>query len=50
MKIKAKSAHSFKEAFDLAQKLVDERYGLIVVAGSSTLITAYWHYKGMKKL
>ena len=50
MKIKAKSAHSFKEAFDLAQKLVDERYGLVVVAGSSTLITAYWHYKGMKKL
>lgn len=50
MKIKAKSAQNFKEAFEIAQKSVDERYGLIVVAGSSTLITEYWRYKGMKKL
>ena len=50
MKIKAKSAKSFKEAFDLAQKSVDERYGLVVIAGSSTLVTEYWRLKGMKKL
>lgn len=50
MKIKAKSARSFKEAFELAQTSVDERYGLVVIAGSSTLITEYWRYKGIKKL
>ena len=50
MKIKARSAKNFKEAFETAQKSVDERNGLIVVAGSSTLITEYWRYKGMKKL
>lgn len=50
MKIKAKSARSFKEAFEMAQKSVDERYGLVVIAGSSTLVTEYWRYKGIKKL
>ncbi len=50
MKIKAKSARSFQQAFEMAQKSVDERYGLVVVAGSSSLITEYWRYKGMKKL
>ena len=50
MKIKARSAKNFKEAFETAQKSVDERNGLIVIAGSSTLITEYWRYKGMKKL
>ncbi len=50
MKIKAKSARNFKEAFEMAQKSVDERYGLVVIAGSATLITQYWRYKGMKKL
>ncbi len=50
MKIKAKSAQSFKEAFEMAQKSVDERYGLVVIAGSSILVTQYWRYKGMKKL
>src|SRR3989344_168009 len=41
MKIKAKSARSFKEAFEAAQKSVDERYGLVVIAGSSTIVTEY---------
>jgi len=50
MKIKAKSARSFKEAFQAAEKSVDERYGLVVIAGSSSLITEYWRYKGIKKL
>lgn len=50
MKIKAKSAKTFKEAFELAQKSVDERYGLVVIAGSSALVSQYWRYKGMKKL
>ncbi len=50
MKIKAKSARNFKEAFELAQKSVDERYGLVVITGASSLISEYWRYKGMKKL
>jgi len=50
MKIKAKSSKSFKEAFEAAQKTVDDRHGLVVVTGSTSVITEYWHYKGMKKL
>jgi dihydrofolate synthase/folylpolyglutamate synthase len=50
MKIKARSAKNFKEAFDLAQSSVDERNGLVVVAGSSSLLAEYWQNKGTKKL
>lgn len=50
MKIKAKSAKSFAEAFETAQKTVDERHGLVVIAGSSSIISEYWKYKGIKKL
>jgi len=50
MKIKAKATHNFKEAFELAQKTVDERHGLVVIAGSPSIISEYWRYKGMKKL
>lgn len=50
MKIKAKSAKSFKEAFEAAQKTVDERNGLVVVTGSTSIINEYWHYKGIKKI
>jgi len=50
MKIKAKSSNSFKEAFEAAQKTVDDRHGLVVVTGSTSIITEYWRYKGMKKI
>jgi len=50
MKIKAKAACSFKEAFEWAQKSVDERNGLVVITGSTTVVTEYWKHKGMKKL
>lgn len=50
MKIKARSAHTFKEAFEFAEKSVDERNGLVVISGSSALISEYWHYKDIKKL
>jgi dihydrofolate synthase/folylpolyglutamate synthase len=50
LKIKARATKSFKEAFDLAKKNVDERHGLIVVTGSSAAINEYWNYKGIKKL
>lgn len=50
MKIKARSSASFKEAFDIAQKSVDERHGLVVVTGSSAIVNEYWNYKGIKKI
>jgi dihydrofolate synthase/folylpolyglutamate synthase len=50
MKIKARSAKDFAEAFDAAQKSVDERHGLVVVTGSAAIITEYWRHKGIKKL
>lgn len=50
MKIKVRSAKNFKEAFEAAQKSVDERHGLVVISGSPSMVTAYWRYKGVKKL
>jgi dihydrofolate synthase/folylpolyglutamate synthase len=50
LKIKARAAKNFKEAFELAKKSVDERHGLIVVTGSCSAINEYWNYKGIKKL
>ena len=50
MKIKAKSAKNFGEAFEAAQKSVDERHGLVVITGSSTAVADYWKNKGIKKL
>lgn len=50
MKIKARSSSSFKEAFEIAQKSVDERHGLVVITGSSAIVNHYWDYKGIKKI
>lgn len=50
MKIKARSAKSFKEAFEAAQKTVDERHGLVIVTGSPSIVSEYWQHKGIKKL
>lgn len=50
MKVKAKSCKNFAEAFETAQKSVDERHGLIVVTGSTSIVTEYWKYKGIKKV
>ncbi|TET05987.1 hypothetical protein E3J79_03525 [Candidatus Dependentiae bacterium] len=50
MKIKAKASKNFEEAFETAQKSVDERHGLVVITGSSALINKYWQYKEIKKL
>ena len=49
MKIKAKSAKTFKEAFEAAQKTVDERNGLVVISGGTHMVAQYWNYKGIKK-
>ncbi|MFI5332664.1 MAG: hypothetical protein ACHQVS_01030 [Candidatus Babeliales bacterium] len=50
MKIKARSSKNLKEAFEAATKSVDERHGLVVIAGSPSLISEFWRYKGIKKL
>lgn len=50
LKIKAKSAQNFADAYNLAKESVDERHGLIVIAGSQSIIAEYWRHKGMKKL
>lgn len=49
MKIKARAAKNFKDAFEIAQSSVDERQGLIVVAGSASLLTEFYELKGTKK-
>lgn len=50
MNIKARSAKSIAQAFEYASKSVDDRNGLVVVTGSSSIISQYWHYKGIKKI
>lgn len=50
MKIKARAAQSFKEAFEAAQTSVDDRHGLVIITGSPSIVTEYWKYKGIKKL
>lgn len=51
MKIKATATKSFQQAFDEASKLVDDRHGLVVVTGSTSIVTDYLsEHKGMKKL
>ena len=50
LKIKAKSAKNFEEAYEMAKKSVDERHGLMVISGSQSIISHYWKYKGIKKI
>lgn len=50
LKIKAKATADFAEAFDAAQKSVDERHGVVVITGSPTIIAKYWKHKGIKKI
>jgi len=50
MKIKARSAENFEEAFTAAKEVVDERHGLVVITGSNSIISEYWKFKGMKKI
>jgi len=50
LKIKAKATASFTEALEAAQKTVDERHGVIVITGSTSIVSEYWKNKGLKKL
>lgn len=49
-KVKAQSFGSFELAFEAAKQTVDDRYGLVVITGSNTIISEYWQHKGLKKL
>ncbi|NBQ17735.1 hypothetical protein EBU24_05450 [bacterium] len=48
-KVKIRSTASFKEAFEVAKKSVNDKQGLIVVTGSSAMVNNYWQLKGVKK-
>lgn len=50
MKIKTRAAKSLSEAVAMAEQMVDDRHGLIVVAGSTGIVSEYWMHKGMKRL
>lgn len=49
LNVKAKACASFNEAFEAAKAVVDERDGLICIAGSQDLVSEYWRYRGIKK-
>lgn len=49
MKIKARSAKNLKEALEAARDTVDERNGLVIVTGSTNIISQFWEEKGIKK-
>lgn len=50
LNIRARHFGSIAEALPNAKDAVDEREGLVAVAGSSSMITAYWQARGAKKL
>lgn len=50
LKIKARATANFAEALEAAQKTVDERHGIIVITGSTSIVSEYWKHKGLKKL
>ena len=49
IKVKARVASTFKDAFETAKKATTDRNGLIVIAGSSAFLQEYWAHKGLKK-
>jgi len=49
LNVKAKACSSFTEAFEQAKTVVDERDGLIGIAGSTKLVSEYWKLRGIKK-
>ena len=50
MKIKARSAKNLKSALEAAKDTVDERNGLVIITGSTAIVSQYWEEKGIKKL
>ena len=49
LNIKVRACTSFAEAFEIAKKSVDERHGVISIAGAASMVTEYWKLRGIKK-
>jgi len=49
LNFKAKACTSLTEALAMAKAAVDERDGLVVVAGSTSLVSEFWKLRGIKK-
>jgi folylpolyglutamate synthase/dihydrofolate synthase len=49
LNVKARACASVAEACDQAKTVVDERDGIIVIAGSNGLVSEYWKLRGIKK-
>lgn len=49
LNVKARACASFAEAFEQAKSVVDERNGLVAIAGSNDLVAEYWKQRGIKK-
>jgi folylpolyglutamate synthase/dihydrofolate synthase len=47
--VKATAYNSFTEAFDKSKEIINEQDELIVVTGSSRIVSEYWKYRGIKK-
>ncbi len=50
LNVKAKACASLHEALEQAKATIDERDGLLVLAGSNSLVSDYWKLRGMKKI
>ncbi len=49
LNVKARACTSFVDAFTQAKAAVDERNGLVAIAGSNDLVAEYWKQRGIKK-
>ena len=49
LNVKAKACSSFDDALAQAKAAVDERDGLVVLTGSTELVSQYWKQRGIKK-
>jgi folylpolyglutamate synthase/dihydrofolate synthase len=49
LNVKARACTSFVEALEQAKSVVDERNGLVAIAGSNELAAEYWKQRGIKK-
>lgn len=45
VKVKSRTATSFKEALEIAKKTVTDRHGLIAIAGPASLLKEFWDLK-----
>ena len=49
LNIKATACSNLAQAFEQAKQVVDERNGLVAIAGAAQIISEYWSNRGIKK-